>query len=204
MHAAATSSHLLPGFDDYGTEANAVFRACLAALSRPASLQPLQVALEAPSPLSPLAAAVMLTLADYETTFWLDEPLAAAPAVDEFLRFHTGARRTDAPAAADFAVIADVPAMPPLARFKQGTAEYPDRSTTLVLQVSELSAGAGMTFAGPGIKDRVSFSASLLPAGFIAQLQANRAVFPCGVDLIFAGAGQLAALPRSVNLVSGD
>ncbi|MBU2533357.1 MAG: phosphonate C-P lyase system protein PhnH [Alphaproteobacteria bacterium] len=197
----STHGDLLPGFDDYGSEANAVFRTCLTALSRPGLIQDFAPHLEAPAPLLPGAAAVLLTLADYETTFWLDATLARVAAVADFLRFHTGARQIDDAADADFAVIADPLTMPALSDFKLGTPEFPDRSTTLIVQVEQLQA-AGMTFRGPGIKDRVALSASPLTVDFARQLAANRQAFPCGVDVIFVAPSNLAALPRSVNLLS--
>lgn len=193
---------ILPGFDDYSSRSNDVFRACLSALSRPAMPFELPNVLEAPEPLKPQAAAVFITLADFETTFWLDEKLATAPAVAHFLRFHSGAKQVDTPADADFAIISTANAMPLLSSFKTGTAEFPDRSTTLIVQIESVEA-QGWTFAGPGIKDTIQFRAAPLPSDFARQLLANRAAFPCGVDLIFTTETHVAALPRSVNLISG-
>src|SRR5262249_47049874 len=45
--------------------------------------------------------------------------------------------------AAAFALIADAVGLRSLADFAQGTQEYPDRSTTLILQVGGLSSDAG-------------------------------------------------------------
>ena len=46
-----------------------------------------------PAPLFAPAAALLLTLCDFETSVWLDPPLARQRrALREFLRFHTGAR----------------------------------------------------------------------------------------------------------------
>ena len=39
----------------------------------------------------------------------------------------------------------------PFDRFALGTSEYPDRSTTLVLQVDRFGGGEGLSLAGPGI-----------------------------------------------------
>ena len=46
----------------------------------------------------------------------------------------------------------------------------------------------------------MAFSPSQLPKMFIDQWIANRAAFPRGVDLIFAGKGALAALPRTTRI----
>lgn len=195
------SAGLQAGFDDYGARSNDVFRACLAALSRPCTVQPLDAGISAPSPLLPAMAAVAMTLADFETSIWLDPVLAAEPEVDEYLRFHTGARRTDAVSEADFALIGDASSMPGLQEFKQGTPEYPDRSTTLIIAVEEL-ADRGMTFEGPGIDGSIAFAFHPMPAGFASQLRDNRCQFPCGVDMIFVTRTHIAALPRSAVLKS--
>jgi alpha-D-ribose 1-methylphosphonate 5-triphosphate synthase subunit PhnH len=104
-----------------------------------------------------------------------------------------------APEEAAYAVIADPVRMPSLAFFAQGTPEYPDRSATLILQVRDMLA-EGWKLEGPGIAGHVLFSARPLLADFAAQAQANRARFPCGVDIFFATGTGIAALPRSTHL----
>ena len=191
---------LLPGFDDYGRDANTAFRTCLDALSRPGKIHPFDLNLTAPEPLLPAAAAVLLALADYETTCLLDPKLAQRNDIKSFLRFHTGVRFTDAANEADFAVIADVSEMPRLGSFKIGTPEFPDRSTTLIVQVDQLAA-TGLRFSGPGIDGVTRFSCHPMPKELEEQLIQNRSTFPCGVDLLFVTSTQIAALPRSVTLV---
>jgi alpha-D-ribose 1-methylphosphonate 5-triphosphate synthase subunit PhnH len=122
------------------------------------------------------------------------------PAVAEFIRFHTGTRLTRARREAEFAVIATPEHMPLLTAFASGTPEYPDRSTTLIIQVETL-ANRGWQFTGPGIRERAAFSATPVPADFLQQLTANRARFPLGVDLIFTTRTEIAALPRTCRIV---
>lgn len=193
---------LAPGFADYGRDANATFRTCLTALSRPGLILPLAADVPAPPPLLATAAAVLLTLADYETSVWLDEPLSASEAVRNCLRFHTGARLTSDPGEAGFAVVSQTARMPELSSFDAGTPEYPDRSTTLIVQVDALAA-TGLTLTGPGIDGAIRFSPDPAPDQLAQQLTANRGRFPCGVDLIFVTGTQMAALPRSV-VVKGE
>jgi alpha-D-ribose 1-methylphosphonate 5-triphosphate synthase subunit PhnH len=190
------AASLQAGFDDPVREAQAVFRSVMMALARPGTVQPLVTALRPPAPLTPGLAAIALTLADHETTLWLDAPLAASPAVADFLRFQTGARLVANAAAATFALVSDVSGMLPLASFAQGTDEYPDRSTTIIA-VDRIQTGAGLRLSGPGIKGSASLTVSPLPGEFLSQRAANHALFPCGVDCVFVASGAVAALPRS-------
>jgi phosphonate C-P lyase system protein PhnH len=91
---------------------------------------------------------VAVALLDYETPLWLDSPLAGKPAIAQWIRFHTGARVTADPRQASFAIIAEAADPPSFDHFALGTAEYPDRSTTLVLQVERF--GSGQCLSSPG------------------------------------------------------
>ncbi|GLS23962.1 carbon-phosphorus lyase [Labrys miyagiensis] len=192
---------LAPGFADAALDSQAVFRACMNALARPASPQPLATELVPPALLTPELAALALALADHEAPLWLDAALRTEPAVRRYLAFHTGARFVDDPAEAAFALISDAAACPPFERFALGSDEYPDRSTTLLIAVNRLEAAEEFAFTGPGIKERIGLSIAPLPSGFREQLRANAALFPRGVDLIFTAPGRIAALPRSSQLI---
>ena len=189
-----------PAFRDVPREAQAVFRTVVEAMAHPGRIFPLIAGFAPPRPLTLGAAAIMLTLADFETPVWLDRVLSENPAVREFLRFHTGARFAADPVDASFALIGDPAGAPPLDVFAQGTAEYPDRSATVIFQVETLSPD-GWQLEGPGIRKRGQFSAAPLRTDFLAQLTENRKRFPLGVDLIFAASDAIAAVPRSTRLV---
>ncbi len=190
---------IAPGFADPVGQSQAVFRSAMWALATPGKVVDAPVRLDAPKPLGPVAAALALTLADFETTLWLDPPLASAPEVAAFLRFHTGARLVEDPAAAQFALVAEPAALPPFSAFAQGTAEYPDRSTTLILQVETLSAGAPLFLSGPGIESTATIAPSPVPEDFAARLAENRREFPQGIDLFLVTDAALAGLPRSIH-----
>jgi alpha-D-ribose 1-methylphosphonate 5-triphosphate synthase subunit PhnH len=180
----------------------AVFRAVMDAFARPGAVKPLAAAVAAPTPLSATAAAVALALLDYETPVWLDASLAQRPQVADWIRWRAGAGVTSDPRQAAFAFIADPLAAPAFDGFSLGTPEYPDRSTTLVLQVEGFGTGERLSLAGPGIADVGSFSAAPLPPDFQARIAANRALFPRGIDVILVSPDAVAALPRSVRVVS--
>ena len=122
----------------------------------------------------------------------------------EWLRFNCGSPVVGNPRDAAFAFMSGAPELPPFAGFNIGTPDYPDRSTTIVIQVASLQSGRGLTLTGPGIPGRRSFRADPLPQDFSDQLAANRGHFPCGVDLLLVADGEGAALPRSTRLLNED
>jgi alpha-D-ribose 1-methylphosphonate 5-triphosphate synthase subunit PhnH len=189
---------LAPAFDDPALASQAVFRTVMEALARPGLPRPLASKLATPPPLRATAAAVALTLLDYETPFWLDHGLAAAGEVAAWLKFHTGAPQTAESAQAAFAFVSGAP--PSFDVFSPGSLEYPDRSTTLVVQVESFDQGEELVLSGPGIAGTRRFSAQPLPADIRARLIANREMFPRGVDLILVSETAVAALPRSVRV----
>lgn len=194
---------LAPAFPEPALASQAVFRAVMDAFARPGKVIALPRALAAPAPLSATAAALVCTLLDYETPIWLDTALSQAPGVAEWIRFNAGAPVTADPRQASFAVIAEPAHTPPFEQFSLGTDEYPDRSTTLVLQVRSFGQGELLALSGPGIAGRASLSAEPLPADFCERLSANHALFPRGVDVILVSPDCVMALPRSVTSERG-
>jgi alpha-D-ribose 1-methylphosphonate 5-triphosphate synthase subunit PhnH len=180
--------------------AQSTFRAILDVTASPGTVRPVAAAVPPPAPLSAGAAAVALTLCDNDTPVWLDAGLRESEAVRQWLRFHCGCKLVDAPGDAAFAFVSTAAALPPFENFNLGTPDYPDRSTTIVLAVETLQAGPPLALTGPGIRDRQVLRAAPLPADMLARLADNRALFPCGVDLILVTADEVAALPRSVRL----
>lgn len=191
---------LAAGFADPVHEAQRTFAALMRAMAEPGLAVPLKADLDPPAPLGREMAGAALALLDYESPVFLDPPLAAAPAVAAFLRFHTGAPVVADPAAARFVLVADAAAMPDFASLAQGEPDYPDRSATLIVQVEALGPGP-LRLEGPGINGRRDFGATPLPADFAARLAANRAAYPLGVDLFLTAPGVVAGLPRSVKPV---
>jgi alpha-D-ribose 1-methylphosphonate 5-triphosphate synthase subunit PhnH len=193
------------GFTDPVHSAQAAFRAVLEAMSRPGTVRAIAANVISPQPLSPAMspamAAVALTLCDQDTPVWLDAALRAAPDVAAWLRFHCGTKIVGDASSASFAFAADPCALPAFDAFDLGSADYPDRSTTLVLRVDSFATGRALMLEGPGIKSRQAFRAGPLPGDFAERLRVNRELFPRGVDLILASATEIAALPRSVRLV---
>jgi alpha-D-ribose 1-methylphosphonate 5-triphosphate synthase subunit PhnH len=190
---------LSPGFVDPVLEAQSAFRSIMEATARPGKVCPLDATLTPPAPLSRGAGVLALTLFDHDTPVWLDAPLASDD-VTYWLRFHTRAPVVTDPQGAAFAILSRLERAPPFDAFALGTLDYPDRSTTVILQVDSLERGRPLVLAGPGIKDHVTLRAEPLPADLPRQLAVNRALFPRGIDLLLVTGSRVAALPRSVTL----
>lgn len=198
---SAAAAPLAAGFLQPVHDAQRCFRAVMNALARPGkSLQIDTAGLVPPQPLTPVAAAIALTLLDYDTPVWLDGPLARSEAAKTFLRFHTGAPIVSAPVEAAFALISDPERLANLGNFNQGSPDYPDRSATLILMNQTIFEKGTATLSGPGIETTASFLSGPVSVAFWAQVKANHAQFPRGIDLIFAGSDRIAALPRSTTV----
>lgn len=189
---------LAVGLADPSHDAQRIFRSVLDAFSHPGRIVSVPDAPTGPGEISPATAALLLTLADRDTPLWLT-PVVDTPAVRDFLRFHAGAPIVDRRDAAAFAILThDEPA--PFEGFAIGTDTFPDRSATLVIEVPALGAGISRTWRGPGIDGSARVAVAGLCDAFWRECAANRASFPCGVDVVFAAGTQLLALPRSISV----
>lgn len=202
MHDApnlARDGILAAGLADPVHDAQRCFRRLLDAMAHPGRIVDIPGGLAAPppSPLCEAAAAVLLTLCDVETPLFLSPEARPAAA---YLRFHCGAPCAATPGEAHFALIADAAVLPPLDAFALGSDEYPDRSTTLILQVPSLADDGGVVLRGPGIRDQARLAVGGLGAGFWAQRVALQTLFPRGLDIVFTCGSRLAALPRSTGV----
>ena len=187
---------LAAGFDDPPHDSQRVFRAVLDAFSHPGRIIAVPAVVETPGALSVATTAFLLTLVDRETPLWLAPELDSAE-VRDFVRFHTGAPIVPDTAAAAFAIV--TPARQPMFDgFAIGSDPYPDRSATLVIQVPALHGDPTRTLRGPGIDGSATAGIAGLADSFWSEWSANRALFPCGVDVVFAAGSELLALPRSI------
>lgn len=174
------------GFADPARDAAHAFRAVMAAMAQPGTIQPVTGA-EAPG-LSIAASVVLLTLCDATTPLYLAGK-SDTPALRQWIAFHIGAPLV-APEQAAFA-LGRWSDLQPLHRFSIGLPDYPDRSATLIVEMDNLT-GHGQRLSGPGIQTTAHLS---LPE--TEAFQRNAAHFPLGLDFILTAGRQLAALPRT-------
>ena len=196
----AVSSHeLIAGFADPVQASQQVFRAALKVMSEPGTLVEVDYVEQVPKGLDLSTWQLTLSLLDPDTRVWLSPALAANDAVISNLRFHCQCPLVDKPADADFAIALNSE-LPQLAELNWGSAEYPDRSTTLVVQVPALSAEPFWTLSGPGIENTRSLRIAGLPDAFRAELIKSRQRFPLGIDTFWCCGNRLTALPRTTAI----
>lgn len=185
------------GFVDGVHGSQQAFRQVLNALSHPGDIETLDVDLTPPDGLSVASSAVCLTLFDLDVKVWLQPGLPQES--QDWLVFHTGCRLTEKQEQADFAVIWERENVPDLSKFNQGTPEYPEASTTLLVQVNGLSQGMDVSLRGPGILEEKAISPLVSPR-FWHQWQLNYQKYPLGVDVLCLSSYQVLGLPRSVQV----
>jgi alpha-D-ribose 1-methylphosphonate 5-triphosphate synthase subunit PhnH len=98
-------------------------------------------------------------------------------------------------------VIGDAQNLPPLDRFAFGSNDYPDRSTTLILQVDSLMSGPAFELTGPGI-DGAAVLQATIPANLLEQLEINASLFPRGIDVVLVHDDAIVAIPRTTRLAA--
>jgi alpha-D-ribose 1-methylphosphonate 5-triphosphate synthase subunit PhnH len=187
------------GFPDAVTHAQTVFRSVMDATARPGTIGVVEVSVAPPAPLGVAAGALLLTLCDHDTPIWLT-PAASKSALPGWIGFHTGASLTTTRSEARFAFVEAGAPVPSLTQFALGTQEYPDRSTTVVLEVTSLEGGLPLQLTGPGIRDTATIAPKGLPETFLRQWADNRAMFPRGVDVVLTAGRRFIALPRTTKI----
>ncbi|MEX0366502.1 MAG: phosphonate C-P lyase system protein PhnH [Ruegeria sp.] len=180
------------GFRNASLDVAHAFRAAMTVMARPGEIRELTGAVP-PEPLSVAAGTLLLTLCDPDTGVYLAGE-ADTREVRQWLTFHAGAPLVS-DAEADFAV-GSWQALAPLDPYRIGTPEYPDRSATLIVECDAL-AQSGAVLHGPGIRDSARLSLPDIPA-----MQANAALYPLGCDFFLTGGTQIAALPRSTQIMA--
>jgi alpha-D-ribose 1-methylphosphonate 5-triphosphate synthase subunit PhnH len=198
-----TVAELPAGFADKVLSAQSTFRSVMDAMARPGSVQRIQPAVGVPDTMMRGTAAIALTLFDHDTPIWLDSRMTATPDIAKWLKFHTSAPVVADSSVASFALIGDPEQLPSLDHFAFGSNEYPDRSTTVILQVESLTDGPIVELQGPGIDGTATLRASIRPRNLFERLAVNATLFPRGIDVVLVHDDSIVAIPRTTRLVRG-
>ena len=181
------------GFANLPVQSATAFRSILQAMAQPGTIHQLEGAVP-PPPLSVAAGVVLLTLCDPETLLFVGASVDT-PDLRSWISFHTGAPFCSADKA--MIAIGTWQDFTPLSAFPAGSAEYPDRSTTLITEMGSLDrkGSNACRLTGPGIQDFTTLCLS-----DPALKQANAALFPLGLDFSLTSESSVAALPRSTRI----
>jgi alpha-D-ribose 1-methylphosphonate 5-triphosphate synthase subunit PhnH len=199
-----TIAELPAGFADKVKSAQSTFRSVMDAMARPGSIQRVAAEVGTPAPIMRGTAAIALTLFDHDTPIWLDPRMSETSEVAKWLKFHTSAPVVADSSICSFALIGDARVLPDLSGFSLGTNEYPDRSTTLIVQVEDLTRGERYELRGPGIDGSATLQATIEPKNLFERLAANAALFPRGIDVVLVAGDAIVAIPRTTRLVGRE
>lgn len=181
---------LLASFSHSFADSQRAFRLILKAISEPGikvTLPQIPVWGNA----SPAATAILMTLVDRETPFWLDSSLGDEAMLEQLQRLGaTTAAKADASvallhAASDMAI----------EQFMPG-----DAPTTVIIEVPALSGGLTLRLSGPNLREPRAI-APRLPKAVLHYLRERVHSFPQPIDLIFTCGDQMMALPHTANVV---
>jgi alpha-D-ribose 1-methylphosphonate 5-triphosphate synthase subunit PhnH len=195
-------AELPAGFADKVLSAQTTFRSVMDAMARPGTVRQVKAGVGTPSSLMRGTAAIALTLFDHDTPIWLDRGMAATPDITKWLKFHSGAPVIADCSVCSFALVSDGSELPAFDRFSLGSNEYPDRSTTLILQVESLSEGHVYELRGPGIDGTAILHAKIEPEDLFERLAINATLFPRGLDMVLVHDDAVVAIPRTTRLVA--
>jgi alpha-D-ribose 1-methylphosphonate 5-triphosphate synthase subunit PhnH len=197
-----TVAELPAGFADKVLSAQSTFRSVMDAMARPGRIQRITAVTGMPVKVMRGTAAIALTLFDHDTPVWLDPAMSETAEVGRWLKFHASAPVVSDSSICSFALIGDAANLPPLDRFSLGSNEYPDRSTTLILQVESLTQGRAYELRGPGIDGTTILRAEIQPRELFERLSENAISFPRGIDVVLVHDDAIVAIPRTTRLVT--
>ena len=197
-------------FEDAVHDSQQCFRLLLKAMSEPGELVTLDRS-EGFGAMHKAATQTLLSLSDNATPIWLSESHLKDAAIRENIRFHCGSPVTETQNSASFAVIAEQDLADfdcNKATFSLGCEEYPDQSTTVIVELSSLSNGSvankskdgiTLTLSGPGIESQSMLNIGAVSTEFQHFLQGRQGhfAFPLGIDLILVCDEIITCLPRT-------
>ena len=141
---------------------------------------------------------IIFTLLDLDTNVFIQS--AQENTISNFIKLHTGSPITKNKVESDFAVVTDGDL--DFDSFNEGLDQYPDKATTLIIQIQSMSQGEDFVLSGPGIKNSNRITLSGIPHNFKEKVNANSSKFPLGVDIFLTCKNELISLPRTIKIIN--
>lgn len=216
-------SAIATGFGNITHDSQYCFRQILTAMSQPGTIIDLHL-MQGFGGMTPAASQVLLALADNSTPVWLSKKLVKDKTINENLTFHLGCailsdhpdeQRGESPQTqANFAVIAEQDMLNfdwETSDFNPGNEEYPDTSTTVIIEVNDLmtsniqsqsGSNLKLKLTGPGIENENQVTLQSIAADAIQSMLSQRKIehFPLGLDYLFVCDDKAIALPRTTTV----
>ena len=196
--------NISPSFENTERDSQIIFRQVLNSFSRPAV--PFEISPRVKSSKTDSArvgTSLLLALMDTGSSLHLllkehDNNLA------DFLKFHTGCRIASGPEQANYIWVQSSERLPSLMECALGSAEFPEASSTLIIDVEGFKIDANSSnhspWTGPGINGELYIEIMGLNDQFWSDRKNIRPLFPCGVDVIFCSPTHIVSLPRSTRI----
>ncbi len=196
MNSVMTLNHWRLGFEDSAAGLERTFRSIMQAMEHPGQLVTVRPNPIAPQEFNSATAAACLTLLDCETPVWTDIDWDS-PAIS-WLLFGCNSNIVTEPCMADFVLVTDPASMPDLNYFRIARCEYPEKATTMIVQVEDIlpSSECDSSYIPLGKSPRLKLKG--IPNSFYYQWQQLSSLYPCGIDVFFTCEDVLTALPRII------
>lgn len=189
-------------FEHKSYDSQYCFRALLTCMSEPSTIRTLDLS-EAFGNMASAMVQVAQTLADSSTPIMLSLSFMADAEVLENMKFYVESPLTQRQDETVFYFVHRddlVQVFTHFVDFPNGTFEYPEQGTTIIVEVPSVETGVCLLLSGPGIKDTAEAYLGEVPLAF-AHFLANRTPsFPLGWDFIFTCGQQVWALPRTTKV----
>lgn len=186
------------GFKDKTFESQEAFRLILQATSNPGKKIQFTNDYHSRENLNASSINIIFTLLDLDTNVFIQS--AQESNISNFIKLHTGAPITKNKVESDFAVVTDGDL--DFDSFNEGLDQYPDKATTLIIQIHSMSQGEDFVLSGPGIKNSNRITLSGIPHNFKEKVNANSSKFPLGVDIFLTCKNELISLPRTIKIIN--
>ncbi|PMJ90753.1 phosphonate C-P lyase system protein PhnH [Vibrio sp. 10N.261.55.A7] len=197
-------SMISPAFQDAVHDSQQCFRLLLKAMSEPGTIVTLDRCDGFGSMMS-ASAQTLLSMSDNVTPIWLSPSFLQDRAISENIKFHVSVPIVESLEQASFAAFSlqdldsqDWCSLP----FNTGNEEYPDSSTTVIIELDSLAGGAALELSGPGIESHKTAYLNGAPNALITFLmhRQDQMAFPLGIDVIFVADQQVMCLPRTTKV----
>ena len=194
MISATALKHRGCGNDDAAPGSQQTFRAIFAAMEHPGRLVTIHENPYAPDVLNSASAAVCLTLLGYETPVWTDADLNS-PAIS-WLQLGCESSVVTETCMAYYAIITKPACMPALNFFRIGPFEYPEKETTIIVQVDDIIPATGTDHSNVVTYKTAWLEFKGITEKFWIQWRQLSRLNPPGINIFITCDDVLVALPR--------